>query len=121
MCLRPSVSSWQNGSSVDSWRGRRLVSNQRFFHDIYIVWMPAETVFARGILPKEANIKEFKMLNWIITFFLLAIVAAVLGFGGLAGTFAEIAKFLAVLFVVIFVATLVYSMITGRQPNPPSL
>jgi uncharacterized membrane protein YtjA (UPF0391 family) len=61
------------------------------------------------------------MLNWIITFFLLAILAAVLGFGGLAGTFAEIAKFLAVIFVILFVASLVYSMITGRKPNVPTL
>ncbi|MBV8939870.1 MAG: DUF1328 domain-containing protein [Alphaproteobacteria bacterium] len=59
------------------------------------------------------------MLNWIITFFLLAVVAAIFGFGGLAGTFAEIAKFLAVLFVVLFVASLLYSMITGKRANPP--
>ncbi len=61
------------------------------------------------------------MLNWIITFFLLAVVAAVFGFGGLAGTFAEIAKFLAVIFVVLFVASLVYSMVTGRRPFAPPL
>jgi uncharacterized membrane protein YtjA (UPF0391 family) len=61
------------------------------------------------------------MLNWIITFFLLAVVAAVLGFGGLAGTFAEIAKFLAVIFVVLFVASLIYSMITGKRPIAPTL
>jgi uncharacterized membrane protein YtjA (UPF0391 family) len=61
------------------------------------------------------------MLNWIITFFLLAIVALVFGFSGLAGTFAEIAKFLAVLFVILFVASLIYSLITGRRPNPPVL
>ena len=59
------------------------------------------------------------MLNWIITFFVMAIIAAVLGFGGLAGTFAEIAKFLALIFVVLFVASLVYSMVTGRRANPP--
>lgn len=59
------------------------------------------------------------MLNWVITFFLLAVVAAVLGFGGLAGTFGEIAKFLAILFVVLFVAGLIYSMVTGRSANPP--
>ena len=59
------------------------------------------------------------MLNWVITFFLLAILAAVFGFGGLAGTFAEIAKFIAVLFVVLFVISLVYSMVTGRRANPP--
>ena len=59
------------------------------------------------------------MLNWVITFFLLAVVAAFLGFGGLAGTFASIAKFMAVLFVILFVAGLVYSMVTGRSATPP--
>ena len=61
------------------------------------------------------------MLHYIITFFVLAVIAAVLGFGGLATSFAEIAKFLALLFVVLFVASLVYSFITGRKVNPPSL
>jgi len=56
------------------------------------------------------------MLNWVITFFILAVIAALLGFGGAAGTFVEIAKFLAVLFVVLFLATLVYSLLTGRRP-----
>jgi len=59
------------------------------------------------------------MLGYAITFFILAAVAAILGFGGLAGTFASIAQFLAMLFVVLFIASLVYSMITGRQPNIP--
>lgn len=59
------------------------------------------------------------MLNWIITFFILAVVAAVLGFGGIAGTFASIAQFLAGLFVVLFVVSLIYSLISGRQAHPP--
>ncbi len=59
------------------------------------------------------------MLTWVITFFLLAVVAAILGFGGLAGTFGSIAQFLAVLFVILFVASLIYSMITGKRANPP--
>lgn len=59
------------------------------------------------------------MLNWAITFFLLAVIAAVFGFGGLAGTFASIAQFLAVLFVVLFVASLIYSLVTGRRATPP--
>ncbi len=61
------------------------------------------------------------MLNWSITFFIMAVIAAVFGFAGLAGTFAEIAKFLAILFVVLFVATLIYSIVTGRRPVPPPL
>jgi len=64
---------------------------------------------------------ELIMLNWVITFFILAVLAAFLGFGGLAGTFSQIAQFLAVLFVVLLVASLVYGMITGRRPNPPAL
>ena len=59
------------------------------------------------------------MLNYIITFFLLAVVAAVAGFGGLAGDFASIARFLALVFVVLFVATLIYNAITGRRISPP--
>lgn len=60
------------------------------------------------------------MLNWVITFFVLAIVAAILGFGGLAGTFVEIAKFLAIIFVVLFVASLIFSLVSGKKVNPPA-
>lgn len=60
------------------------------------------------------------MLSYAITFFLLAIVAAVFGFGGLAGTLAAIAKFLTIVFVVLFLASLVYGAVTGRRPNPPA-
>ena len=59
------------------------------------------------------------MINYIITFFILAVVAAFLGFGGLAVEFAGIAKFLALIFVVLFVATLIYNIITGRNTNTP--
>lgn len=61
------------------------------------------------------------MLNYVITFFVLAVLAAFLGFGGLATSFAEIAKFLALVFVILFVASLVYSMLTGRKANVPPL
>lgn len=59
------------------------------------------------------------MLNYIITFFILAIIAAIFGFGGLAADFAEISRFLAGLFVLLFIASLIYSLITGRKVNQP--
>jgi uncharacterized membrane protein YtjA (UPF0391 family) len=59
------------------------------------------------------------MLSWIITFFLLAVLASVLGFGGLAGTFGSVAQFLAMVFVVLFVASLIYSLVSGKRANPP--
>ena len=59
------------------------------------------------------------MLHYIITFFILAVLAAFMGFGSLAADFASIAQFLAMLFAVLFVASLVYSMVTGRSASPP--
>ena len=59
------------------------------------------------------------MLNYVVTFFILAVLAAIFGFGGLAADFAGIAKFLALIFVVLFVVSLIYSMLTGRRANPP--
>lgn len=58
------------------------------------------------------------MLGWALTFFILALIAAVLGFGGLAGTFASIAELLFVVFLVLFVASLVYHAVTGRRAPP---
>lgn len=42
------------------------------------------------------------MLNWVITFFVMSIVAGILGFGGLAGDMEQIAKILFVIFLVLF-------------------
>lgn len=55
------------------------------------------------------------MINYIITFFVLAVLAAILGFGGLAGTFVDVAKFLSLLFVLLFVVGLIVSLISGRK------
>ncbi|HEV3122463.1 MAG TPA: DUF1328 domain-containing protein [Isosphaeraceae bacterium] len=54
------------------------------------------------------------MIRWALAFAILAIVAAFLGFGNLAGEFAYIAKIL--LFV--FLALLVISLILGRRGGP---
>jgi len=61
------------------------------------------------------------MLRYMILFFILAICAAIFGFGGLAADFAGIAKILAVLFIILFLATLIYQIITGRRVNLPPL
>ena len=43
------------------------------------------------------------MLNWAITFLIIALIAAVLGVGVLAGTSMEIAKILFFVFIVLFI------------------
>lgn len=46
------------------------------------------------------------MLNYAITFLIIAIIAGVLGFGVIAGTAAMIARVLFIIFLVLFVASL---------------
>ena len=48
------------------------------------------------------------MLSWAITFLIIAIFAAVLGFGGIAGTATGIAKILFVVFLVMFVVSFIF-------------
>ncbi len=56
------------------------------------------------------------MLKWALAFFIIALVAAILGFGGLVvGTALSIAKFLFFMFVVL----LVISLIVGFVRRPP--
>jgi uncharacterized membrane protein YtjA (UPF0391 family) len=52
------------------------------------------------------------MLSWAVTFFIIAIVAAVLGFSGIAGTAVNIAWALAVIGVILAIVF----MIAGRRP-----
>ncbi len=47
------------------------------------------------------------MLNWAITFLVIALIAAVLGFTTVAGTAIEFAKVIFVVFLVLFVISLV--------------
>ena len=46
------------------------------------------------------------MLNWTLLFLLIALMAAVLGFGVIAGTAATIAKICFVIFLVLFLSGL---------------
>jgi uncharacterized membrane protein YtjA (UPF0391 family) len=51
--------------------------------------------------------KEFTMLYYALAFLLVAIVAAVFGFGGIASASAGIAQILFFIFLVLFIVTLI--------------
>jgi uncharacterized membrane protein YtjA (UPF0391 family) len=56
------------------------------------------------------------MLNWALAFFLVALLAAILGFSGVAVAAAGIAKLLFVLFLVLFLASLVIGLMNRARP-----
>ena len=53
------------------------------------------------------------MLRWAVVFAVLALIAGVLGFGGLSGDFAYIAKILLFVFLVLFVVSLIFGRTSG--------
>ena len=55
------------------------------------------------------------MLRWAIIFLVIGLVAAVLGFGGIAGASFAIAKTLTFIFLVIFLVLLVAGLTVGRR------
>ena len=56
------------------------------------------------------------MLGWAVTFLIIALIAAVLGFGGIAAASAGIAKFLFVLFLAMCVIFFVFGWRGRRVP-----
>ncbi len=48
------------------------------------------------------------MLGWAITFLVIALIAALLGFGGIAGTAVGIAKIIFFVAIVLFVLSLIF-------------
>jgi len=59
------------------------------------------------------------MLGWAITFLIVALVAAVLGFGGIADFAVDIARIIFVVAIILFVISAVVALIRGRSPTLP--
>lgn len=64
-----------------------------------------------SLTPPTPHLEE-AMLHWAATFFVIAIIAAIFGFGGIASSAAGIAKILFFVFLVLFVI----SLLLGRKP-----
>ena len=57
------------------------------------------------------------MLGWAIAFFVIAIIAAVFGFGGIAEASADIAQIIFFVFLALVVITLIIHLVRGRTPK----
>lgn len=59
------------------------------------------------------------MLRGSLALFIIAVIAALFGFGGIASGSAKIARLLFFYFVVIFLVSLVRGLMSGRRPPLP--
>jgi uncharacterized membrane protein YtjA (UPF0391 family) len=55
------------------------------------------------------------MLGWVLTFLVVALIAGILGFGGVAGASIEIAKIIFFIAVVLFLVSAVVGLVRGRS------
>jgi uncharacterized membrane protein YtjA (UPF0391 family) len=54
------------------------------------------------------------MLGWVVTFLVIALIAGILGFGGIAGASIGIAKLIFFIAVVLFLVSAVVEFARGR-------
>jgi uncharacterized membrane protein YtjA (UPF0391 family) len=75
-------------------------------------------MFGRSVAERfiRSSLPEVVMLSWALTFFIVAIIAAVLGFSSIAGAAAGIAKILFFIFLVLTLVALVAGAMRGRPP-----
>jgi uncharacterized membrane protein YtjA (UPF0391 family) len=58
---------------------------------------------------------ELVMLSWVVTFLVIALIAGILGFGGIAGVSIEIAKTIFFIAVILFIVSAVVGVARGRN------
>jgi uncharacterized membrane protein YtjA (UPF0391 family) len=59
------------------------------------------------------------MLSWAVTFLVIAIIAALLGFGAIAGVAIEAAKVVFFVAIVLFAISALVALLRGRTPTVP--
>jgi uncharacterized membrane protein YtjA (UPF0391 family) len=60
-----------------------------------------------------ASTQEFTMLHYAVVFFVIALIAALFGFGGIAAGAAGIAKILFVVFIILAIASFLFGRNRG--------
>jgi len=66
------------------------------------------------ILKRKLQTEVLVMLSWVVTFLIVALIAGILCFGGIAGASIEIAKAIFFIAVVLFLISAVVGLARGR-------
>jgi uncharacterized membrane protein YtjA (UPF0391 family) len=57
------------------------------------------------------------MLQWAVTFLVIALVAAIFGFGGIAAVSIELARIVFGVFIILFVVAALMHVLRGKAPS----
>jgi uncharacterized membrane protein YtjA (UPF0391 family) len=64
---------------------------------------------------ESGKTEELIMLSWVVTFLIIALIAGILGFGGVAGASIEIAKIIFFVALLLFLVSAVIGLARGRN------
>ena len=67
------------------------------------------------MLNRKWKTEELIMLSWVVTFLIIALIAGILGFGGVAGASIEIAKIIFFVALLLFLVSAVVGLARGRN------
>lgn len=85
-----------------------------FLHLYLYIHKRRKQLFAFASQPIE-NMEIIIVLSWAVAFLILAVMAGVLGFGGIAGTAAGVAQVLFFVFMVLLIASALASALRNRH------
>jgi uncharacterized membrane protein YtjA (UPF0391 family) len=74
----------------------------------------AAAAYGRDLKGESTN-RGLVMLSWVVTFLIVALIAGILGFGGIAGVSIEIAKTIFFIAVILFLISAVVGVARGRS------
>jgi uncharacterized membrane protein YtjA (UPF0391 family) len=89
-----------------------------FFEDLRALAAVSGTLQTSARFSGREPPKRIVMLGWAVTFLIVALVAAFLGFGG-AGIAVEAAKIVFFVAIVLFVISAIVGLVRGRSPTMP--
>jgi uncharacterized membrane protein YtjA (UPF0391 family) len=97
-----------------AWRAGNLCSHSRLIQRMSVSALGS--VSWAEHFGRDAGMKgsEVVMLSWVVTFLVIALIAGILGFGGVAGASIEIAKAIFFIAVILFIVSAVVGIARGR-------
>jgi uncharacterized membrane protein YtjA (UPF0391 family) len=108
-----------NASLIASQNPQEEAASAALLINLFLSNLSVLRTESRGFISKRYTVTlhfgGFIMLSWAITFLVIALIAAVLGFTGVAVAAAGIAKLLFVVFLILFLVSLVAHL--GRRSH----
>jgi uncharacterized membrane protein YtjA (UPF0391 family) len=65
------------------------------------------------------NAEDLFMFGWALTFLIIALIAGVLGFGGVAIISIEMAKIIFMVAIILFLVSVIIGFVRGRSSSMP--